>query len=178
MITAISKSFVGGRNYLNTTNYGLFPSVAIDQMQRAAQALGEGSFDTETRDAALESSRKYFAQLVGVDSPSVAIGSSVSPFVGLVANSLPVRSTVLLVEDDFTSLTLPFVIQRDRLNVVAVPLDKFVDAIDDSIDIAVVSAVQSADGAIVDVDALAQKRNDRNVKIILDATQATGWLPI
>jgi len=100
MITAINNSFAGGRNYLNTTNYGLLPNAAIDHIQQAAQVLGEGLFDTETRDAALESSRKYFAQLVGVDSSSVAIGSSVSPFFGLVANSSPDRSTVLLVEDD------------------------------------------------------------------------------
>jgi selenocysteine lyase/cysteine desulfurase len=178
MALSIADSFSGGSRYLDTTNYGLLPNTAIEQIKRATVALGDGSFETKIRDAALESSRTRFAQLMDVDSSSVAVGASASSFVGLVANSVPDRSTVLLVEDDFTSLTLPFIVQRDRLNIVTVSLHEFTQAITRSVDVAVVSAVQSADGAVIDLSALAQARIDYDVEVVLDVTQAAGWLPI
>jgi selenocysteine lyase/cysteine desulfurase len=177
-LDTIVRSFSGGSKYLNTTHYGLWPIAAVEDMRRAASDFGNGSFDTAARDASLESSRQCFAQLVGVAGSGVAVGHSVSPFVGLVASSIPEGSKVLVVEDDFTSLTMPFVVHSDRLKLVRVSVEEFVDAVDESIDVAVVSAVQSANGTVIDLDALAAKRQELDVRIILDVTQAAGWLPI
>ena len=44
----------------------------------------------------------------------------------------------------------------------------------DGHDLVAVSVVQSADGAIVDLDGL---RGDRQA-VLLDVTQAAGWLPL
>jgi selenocysteine lyase/cysteine desulfurase len=177
-IDELRRAFRGGTGYLNTTHHGLLPDVAVERLQTAARALGDGSFDTRARDAAVASARGHFARLMGVAATHVATGPSVSVFVGLVVSSLPDGSTVLIVEDDFTSLTLPIVVQRDRLNVVAVDAARLIDAIDHTIDVVAVSAVQSSDGAVMDLRAMAQKRRDLGITVLLDVTQAAGWLPI
>lgn len=62
-------------------------------------------------DAPLNASCAGYAQLVGVDSADVAVGSQVSVFAGLVAASLPDRSGVLTVQREFTSIVLSFLAQ-------------------------------------------------------------------
>ena len=178
-LNSISQKFFGGKNYLNTSNYGLFPKEAIENIQLSATALGNGSFDTQTRDDSIEASRAYFANIIGqVQVSQVSTGCSVSPYVGLVANSLPDGSKVLIAEDDFTSLTMPFAIQKGRLDINEVPLNRFIDSIDNSYAFAAVSAVQSSNGSTIDLDALAEKRNKTGTKVLVDATQSAGCLPM
>lgn len=173
------NSFVGGNNYLNTSNYGLFTNDAVTLIQSTARQLGDGTFDTATRDEAVESSRQYFADIIGAKNlANISTGCSGSPYVGLIANSLADGSKVLIAEDDFTSLTMPFAIHRDRLEIVEVPLDEFIDTLDETFDWAAVSVVQSADGRIIDLDSLAQKRITTSTKVLVDATQSAGWLPM
>ena len=94
-----------------------------------------------------------FATLLGRDPSEVATGSQASQFVGLVAASLRPRSVVLAAEEDFTSVLFPFL--RADLDVRLVPLDRLVDSITEDVDLVAVSAVQSADGRLIDLAALA-----------------------
>ncbi len=105
----------------------------------------------------------------------VAIGHQVSPFVGLVAASLP-RANVLAVEGDLISLLFPFLTAGCAVRTVA--LDRLAEIVDSSTDLIAVSAVQSADGRLADLDAVAAAASVHGALTVIDATQACGWLPL
>jgi selenocysteine lyase/cysteine desulfurase len=100
----------------------------------------------------------------------VAVGATVSGLLGLVAASLPEGARIVAPEGDFTSLLWPFAV---RGGLRTVPLADLADAAADA-DVVAFSAVQSASGAVADLDALAAT----DALTIVDATQAAGWLPI
>jgi selenocysteine lyase/cysteine desulfurase len=109
---------------------------------------------------------------VAVD--DVAVGSQVSAFVALVALSLPRGARVVACAEDFTSVLFPLLAQEARgVRVDLVPLADLVDAVEGA-DLVAVSAVQSADGRLADLDAIAAS----GVPALIDATQACGWLPL
>jgi selenocysteine lyase/cysteine desulfurase len=106
----------------------------------------------------------------------VAIGHQVSPMVGVVAASLPPRARVLTAEGDFTSLLFPLLAAGCEVR--AVPLERLAEAIEGSTDLVAVSAVQSADGRLADLDAVASAADRCDALTLIDATQACGWLPV
>jgi len=106
----------------------------------------------------------------------VAIGHQVSPLVALVAGSLRRGATVLAPEGDFTSLLLPFLAASCALQ--SVPLNQLAQAIDARTDLVAVSAVQSVDGRIADLQAIASAAAHHGALALIDATQASGWPPL
>jgi hypothetical protein len=64
-------------------------------------------------DLPLAAARSSYAHLAGVDR-SVAVGSQVSVFAGLIAANLPDGSEVLTATGDFTSILFPFYAQSGR----------------------------------------------------------------
>jgi len=136
--------------------------------------LGAGDFD-----GYIARTRNAWAKLSMVDSTNVSIGATVSGLVGIVAASLPSSAKVLIAAGEFTSVSFPFLVQASRgVSVKEVPLESLIDSIDDSIDLVAVSSVQSSDGKLIDVAALAKRAAECNVKVLLDTTQSCGWLPI
>ena len=82
----------------------------------------------------------------------MAVGGTVSGLVGLVAAAIPDGSRVLVPEIEFASDLFPFLVQERRgVEVTTVPFDGLLEAIDDSVDIVVTSAVQMSTGELVDV---------------------------
>ena len=121
--------------------------------------------------ASVGAARGSWARLHGVAEADVAIGHQVSQFVGIVAASLEPGSRVLCAEEDFTSVLFPWLAQD--LRVEFAPLDRLADAVTPDTDLVVVSAVQSRDGRLADLDAIAAS----GARTFVDATQACGWLP-
>ena len=75
-------------------------------------------------------------------------------------------------------MLFPLLAQESRGVVVdLVPLDALADAVDGDVALVAVSAVQSADGRVADLDAIAAAAAARRAEFI-DATQACGWLPL
>jgi selenocysteine lyase/cysteine desulfurase len=128
-------------------------------------------------DEAVARSRTAFARLLGLPAARVAVASQASYFVGLAAAALPDGATVLVADGDFTSLLFPF-LARPALTVRSVPLEHIADAVDPSVDLVAVSAVQSADGRIAPMDDLLTAAHACGARVLLDATQAAGWLPL
>jgi selenocysteine lyase/cysteine desulfurase len=58
------------------------------------------------------------------------------------------------------------------------PFAELAGAIDGATDMVAFSAVQSADGALADLDAIAAAAEGAGAMTVVDATQACGWLPI
>jgi selenocysteine lyase/cysteine desulfurase len=162
--------------FLNSATLGLAPLRSVTAMRLYEDSRHAGTINAVAVDAYVERGRASFASLLGREPSEVATGSQTSQFVGLVAASLRPRSVVLAAEEDFTSVLFPFL--RADLEVRVVPLDRLLDSITEDVDLVAVSAVQSADGRLIDLDALADSATSAGALTLVDATQAVGWLPL
>lgn len=162
--------------FLNSATLGLAPRRSVTAMRMYEDSRFAGTVDAVAIDAYVERGRSAFATLLGREPQDVAVGSQASQFVGLVAASLLPRSVVLAAEEDFTSVLFPFL--RADLEVRLVPLDRLIDSITPEVDLVAVSAVQSADGRLIDLAALASAATAAGALTLIDVTQAAGWLPL
>jgi selenocysteine lyase/cysteine desulfurase len=86
---------------------------------------------------------------------------------------------VVTAEGDFTSLLFPWLVHADRgIGVQSVPVSGLADAVDRSTRVVAFSLVQSATGQIADLDAIVAAARSHEALVIVDATQACGWLPV
>ena len=162
--------------YLDSATYGLPPKVALQALSAVTAAWASGRYDPVSCDQAVGRARSTFARLHSVLATDVAIGHQVSPMVGLIAASLPPRARVLAAEGDFTSLLFPLL--AAGCDVRTIPLERLADAVDSRTDLVAVSAVQSADGRLADLDAISSAAASYEALTLVDATQACGWLPL
>lgn len=174
MREAFGERFDVPDGYLNTASIGVPSAAVADAVAGAVAEWRGGAARPPQYDRDVAAARANWARLVGVPADRVASGASVSQLVGLVAASVPDGTRVLTVGNEFTSVSFPFAAQGKRgVTVTEVPGDRLADAAGDH-DLVAVSVVQSADGAIVDLDGL----RAANTPVLLDATQAVGWLPL
>lgn len=175
--TAVQHQFPPNHGYLNTASIGLGPRVTVEAMEAALADWHAGRSAPADFDGDIERARNAYSQLAGADPASVAIISQVSVASGLVAASLPDGATVLCAEEDFSSVLFPFLADR-RLDVRFAPLTRLLGSIEPSTDLVAVSAVQSADGQVIDLDHLADRAKETGTHTYVDVSQAAGWLPI
>lgn len=176
---AVQAEFTPDVTYLDSATMGLPPRRTIAAVTAALDAWQRGTVDARRYDEVVDGSRRDYAQLVGVDPSWVAVGSQVSAFVGLVGASLPAGTEVLTAAGDFTSVLFPFLAQQGNgVRVREVPLEALPEEITTSTSLVAVSAVQSADGRIADLDAIAAACAATGARSLIDTTQAAGWLPI
>lgn len=172
MRSAFGEEFDVPDGYLNSASIGV-PSVAVaDAVAGAVQSWRTGRGSPPDFDGPVAVARAAYARLVGVPVERVAIGSTVSGLLGLVAASLRPGTRVLVAHGDFTSLTWPFAACGAK--VVEAELCDVGQRAGD-VDVVAVSVAQSADGRLVDLDAL-RAAQAGGTRVVLDATQATGWL--
>lgn len=165
--------------YLNSATYGLPPRASYDALSRAVDEWRHGRCGFDGWDVSVGESRRSFARLTGVRDDQVAVGPQVSVFAGVIAACLPAGARVLAPREDFTSLLFPFLAQQARgVEVELVALDDLAEAIDGRTDLVAFSAVQSADGRLADTDAIAAAARHHGARVVCDATQACGWLPL
>jgi selenocysteine lyase/cysteine desulfurase len=163
--------------YLDTPTYGLPADTVIEAMETALQRWRDGRATMAEYDHAVTRSRELAAHILGTDPSLVAVANQASVLVGLVAASLPDGASVVVPEGDFTSLLFPLLVQERRgVTVRAVGREEVADAIDDTVDLVAFSLVQSSDGQILDADAIEGAARRHGARILVDATQAAGWL--
>jgi selenocysteine lyase/cysteine desulfurase len=178
-LAAAQALFAPERIYLNTASFGLPPRPAFEAYEAAAAEWRGGRTGFDGWDRSVGVARATFARLADVAEGDVAIGAAVSAFAGLVAAALPAGARVLCAEEDFTSVLFPFLAQERRgVAVELVPLERIAEAVDARHDLVAVSAVQSADGRLADLDAIAAAAAHHDVRSFIDTTQAMGWLPL
>jgi selenocysteine lyase/cysteine desulfurase len=176
---ALSWAPESPRGYLNTATVGVPPRAAVEAVEAHIARWRDGQFSVPTADAEVDRCRAAFGRLVGVRADEVAVAGVAAAFVGLVAASLAPDAQVLVADGEFTSVLFPFLEQQRRgVQVRSVALEDLVDAIDARTDIVAVSAAQSADGRLIDLDALAAAARHNGADVLLDATQAAGWMEI
>lgn len=163
--------------YCNTASVGIPPRAAVAALRRCLDDWEAGTVDIRSFDDDVRRAREAFALLAGTQVDAVAMPGAASITAGVVAASLPDGARVLCAREDFTSVLFPFLVD-DRLEVMVVPLDQLLDRITSAVDVIAVSAVQSADGRVLDLDVLAEAAAAAGARTYLDITQAVGWLPI
>jgi selenocysteine lyase/cysteine desulfurase len=167
------------RPYLNTASYGLPPRPAYDALQNALEEWQGGRTSWEGWTESVARTRASFARLIGCRAEDVAAGATVSELVGLVAASLPAGAQVLVPEIEFTSNLFPWLAQEARgVTVRTAPLDRLADAVRPATTLVAVSAVQSSTGELADLTALGEAAREHDALVLVDATQACGWLPL
>jgi selenocysteine lyase/cysteine desulfurase len=103
------------------------------------------------------------------------MGGNVSALLGLVAAAVPDGSSVATLAGEFTSTTFPFAAQAGRgVTVTELTPEQLVSAAAD-FDVVTVSLVQSASGAVLDVNALRNTVAGTDTLTVIDITQALGW---
>ncbi|MGE2719407.1 aminotransferase [Mycolicibacterium celeriflavum] len=172
---AFGAQFVGAAGYLNSPTYGLPPGFLVDALHDCIGRWQAGTMDVPSFDDDVAAGRAGYAALAGVPVESVAMGSTVSGALGLVAAAIPDGSRVVTVPGEFTSTTFPFAAQAARgVTVTELPADQLVSAAAD-FDVVVVSLVQSANGAVLD-DGDGVAAGDAAAQCVGVAGLALPWL--
>lgn len=164
------------RGYLDTASYGLPPARTRAALEQALADWYDG-LDWKRWEDDGEACRALFARLAGTEPRHVAILPAVSAAAGILAASLEAEpgDNVVCYEQEFQSALFPFLALQSRgVEVRLRPLEQLADAVDQRTQLVAVSVVQSADGRVVDLDAL----RDTGAPLFLDATQSAGALPI
>jgi selenocysteine lyase/cysteine desulfurase len=173
---AFGTDFAVPPGYLNTPSVGIPPAPVAEAVAGSVERWRTGATRPGEFDEYVARSRAGFARLLGVGPDRVASGASVSQLVANVAAALPAGTRVLAAEGDFTSVTFPFA-ANPGVTVTEVPLDLLPSRVEGH-DVVAVSVVQSADGRIVDLPALRAAAEAAGAAVLLDASQAAGWLPL
>jgi selenocysteine lyase/cysteine desulfurase len=159
--------------WLNTASYGLPPRRAFDELQTMLADWRAGRTSWESWDTSTQRARSAYARLIGVDADDLCVGATVSQVLGPVAAALAGKR-FLLPEVEFTSNVFPWAVAGEvRTTSVA----GLADAIGQDVDVVAVSLVQSATGEIADLPAVSAAARAAGALLVVDATQACGWLP-
>lgn len=162
-------------SYLNTASYGLPPQPGWEQMQHALADWQGGRTSWEAWGDTTQTAREAFAQMVDVAVDRIAVGATASELIGLVAASLE-PGRLVCAEGDFTSLLWPWLV--NGFDPTEVSLADLATSINSSTAVVAVSVVQSSTGALADLDAILAAARAHGALVVLDATQACGWLPV
>jgi selenocysteine lyase/cysteine desulfurase len=172
---AFGAEFTGAEGFLNSPTYGLPPTFLIDALHDHLAAWQAGTLDPTSFDDPVRRGRAGDAALTAVPVESVVMGGSVSALLGLVAAAIPDGSRVATLAGEFTSTTFPFAAQAGRgITITDMAADALVSAARDY-DVVVASLVQSANGDVLDVDALRAGLASADTMTVIDVTQAVGW---
>jgi selenocysteine lyase/cysteine desulfurase len=171
--------FAGGRGYLGACSLGLATTETLIAMRSDQQAWQAGRCSPAVYDNSIDATRTAYADLVGVGRDRVAIGSQTSVMVSVLAAAVPAGAEVICVTGDFSSMVFPFEVAESRgISIRHVPLDDVAEAISATTWLVAFSLVQSATGAIADVDAILAAAEHHGAFTLCDTTQAAGARPV
>ncbi|MEM6347491.1 MAG: aminotransferase class V-fold PLP-dependent enzyme [Bacteroidota bacterium] len=174
------------RIYLNTAACGLVSTGTQAAVQLFWDDLlnsgGKHRWDWE---AQIESTRKKLAASLKVPSSQLALIPNFTVGMNYAANLLGKGKKVLLVDQDYASVTLPWQINHYHCELCApeadgsIPLSKLWKHIQEfQPDILAISHVQWLTGYALPLAELSQLCQQANICLVVDATQSWGMLPI
>lgn len=173
--TAFGREFSGAAGFLNSAAYGLPPTDVAAAQRALLDDWEAGTLSPQGFDWSVAAARSAFASLTGTAPEDVAMAGAVSPLIGLVAAAVPDRARVGVLRGEFTSVSFPFAAHAARGVRVEEHDPAELIAAAAALDVVAVSTVQSADGAVLDLDALRRATAGTDTLVILDVTQAVGW---
>ena len=172
--------------YLNTAACGLLSTETQDVIQRSTQQYAQqGSVGRDAWFNEMDSIRSRAAEFLGSTAVEVALISNFTDGIYQVAQLLQNYRRVLVVADDYPSLLLPWhLLGFEVFTVAALPDGRIpLEAIEDNIqkydiELLAVSRVQYSSGFRLPLTALSHIRQEHNIKLVVDATQSLGVIPI
>jgi len=169
-----------GSVYLDAATYGLPPRPTVEIMQRALAAWQAGTADwVDDWDRLGEACRAHFARLIGAASASVALVPSVSVGVGTVASGLEAGATVLVADDEFTSVVYPLLVAQARgVRVRPVPFGELAGHVDHTTRLVAFSLVQSQSGRLAALDDILAAASSVGAQTLIDATHAVPFVGV
>jgi selenocysteine lyase/cysteine desulfurase len=138
----------------------------------------------------MEAARAEFAGLIGADVDEVAVTTSVSAGVSALASAFRFdegRDTIVVSDFEFPTIGQIWHAQEARgarvVHVTAapdgtIPIERFERVVDDSTALVAVTAVCFRNGSRLDVDAVTRLAHARGARVLVDAYQAAGAIPI
>ncbi|MGF6889012.1 selenocysteine lyase/cysteine desulfurase [Nocardia sp. GAS34] len=163
--------------YLNTAAYGLPPARTVAAFEQILHDWRSGRRAPDNHDAMDQLRAAYARLLPGASKDDVAVSNTVGNLIGPVAAGLPAGAEVLLAEGDFASVTNPFRYRGD-LAVRVVPLERLAQEVRPETALVAVALAQSVDGRTVDAAELRAATKAHDALLLLDVSQAAGWLPL
>jgi selenocysteine lyase/cysteine desulfurase len=169
-----------GSVYLDAATYGLPPRPTVEIMQQALAAWQDGSANwVDDWDRLGEACREGFARLIGAASASVALVPSVSVGVGTIASGLQAGETVLIADDEFTSVVYPLLVAQLRgVRVRQVPFGELASQVDGSTRLVAFSLVQSQSGRVAALDDILAAASSVGAQTLIDATHAVPFVGV
>jgi selenocysteine lyase/cysteine desulfurase len=177
--------------YLNQASLGLIPRISVEASVRFLTEVaqhGNLRLSDQAEARVLDGLRTAAAELLGAPVSSVAVLGGASEGLGQLAALLSsAGGEVVLVANDFPSVTYPWLAARDRLGmrirwVRDTPAHDLTlalgDAISERTTVVCVSAVQFATGSQVDVATLVACARDVGARVVVDVTQLAGAAPV
>jgi cysteine desulfurase / selenocysteine lyase len=118
--------------YFNTAYFGPTPTRAREYVERSLKrTMDPFNLGFDEWKPAPDRLRKKLSPLIGLPEDNLAIGTSVSEFVSHVANGLGLKSgdDVMLMQDDFPSMVLPWMVLAEQIGFIArlLPVSTFQD---------------------------------------------------
>lgn len=174
MRTIRGETFDGCEGFLDTASTGIPPGSAAAVVRDTVERWASGRMFPDEFDAATAIARAAYGRFVGVPADRVAMLGTVSTCLGLVAAAIPDGSRVAVLPGEFTSVTYPFAAQQSRAVTITELEPGELESRAGEFDVVAAAVVQSADGAVLDLDTLRAHAGD--ALVVLDVTQAAGWM--
>lgn len=170
-----------GVAYLDAATYGLPPWPTVAALERALRdwQTGEAHW-IEDWDRDGEICRELFARLIGGDAAEVALVPTASVGIGLVAQSLPPGSEVVVPDDEFTSVLFPLLVAADRnqVRLTRVAFDGLAEAIGPGTHTVAFSLTRSQDGETAALAEIVRAAREHGTRLLIDATHAVPFVPL
>ena len=173
--------------YLNTAGCGIISPASL---KAAAAVYNEFAINSSTRSEYWREEeepvyRKNLAAFLAVDEERLAFIPNFSYGMNVLVQSLKGDETILLFQNDYPSITEPFIQNGfnvrfvERTDGFFLPLEVIENVFkEDNIDILAIGHVQWQTGFKIDLVPLSALCKKYGVKLILDATQSLGAIPI
>lgn len=175
-----------GQTYLNTASCGLVSKATATAAQQFYQELLErGGASRNDWYAQIPLLRQEVATWLGAEADEIALLPNFSVACNHVVRALTGYSRVLLLDSDYSSLTLPWLLPDYQVHRFSAASNGAIDlnALEDQvkkhrIEVLAISHVQYASGFCVDLETLGRSCRDWGVVLVVDATQSLGVMPI
>lgn len=167
--------------YLDAGTYGLATRTSIEASVEALRRwqTGDAIYTAEWEPAG-ERARELFAQLIGASTDEIALIPTVSVGVALVAASLPDGAEVLIPQEEFTSVALPFhaAAHGHSVTVRQAPFRELANAIDANTHLVALSLTRAQSGETADLGPIIAAAQEHGARVLLDTTHATPFVDV
>jgi cysteine desulfurase/selenocysteine lyase len=175
--------------YFDHAAVGPLPTRVLEATKRVVQEKSEGDIHWESWEEGTEAARKSIAELVGARVEEIALTTSTSEGLAVVANGLSYEKdqNIVTCDMEFASNLFPWQALAKRYGVelrvvrnreATLRMEDFSDVIDAKTKLVAISYVQYSNGFRTDLAELSKIAHENGAYVVTDAVQAVGQMPI